>query len=339
MTCRLSKTRDVSLDNIRFFLILTVVLGHLLRICQPFTGRWLLYQLIYTFHMPAFIFLFGYNAKFSPKRILTRWCFPYIVFQVIYIAFANAVLKDDIAFQFTTPYWLLWYLLAGIYFQLLLPLFDTADPRRQLMILLCTFLIALGIGFVDSIGYFLSLSRLFVFLPWFLMGYYCKKNDLLTILSAHKKTQVSVLLISAAIIALSLPYLHYGNIPRDLLFGGTSYAVCGGTVWMRGATMILSLSWILFLFVGIKPYLNRKFFLVTRIGQNTLPVFLLHGFITRSTPLYFPYFLDSPLGVLLLTCAILVLFGNKIANKALYYLCFSWVERILPSPPITKESE
>jgi len=49
-------TRNYSLDNIRFFLIFTVVFGHILEVCDQFAGSWLVYNFIYTFHMPAFIF-------------------------------------------------------------------------------------------------------------------------------------------------------------------------------------------------------------------------------------------------------------------------------------------
>ena len=56
--------RDYSLDNVRFVLIFSVVFAHLLEVCEPFTGSWLIYKFIYSFHMPAFIFLFGYNVKY-----------------------------------------------------------------------------------------------------------------------------------------------------------------------------------------------------------------------------------------------------------------------------------
>ena len=52
-------TRDYSLDNVRFVLIFSVVFAHLLEVCTPFKGSSLIYKIIYSFHMPAFVFLFG----------------------------------------------------------------------------------------------------------------------------------------------------------------------------------------------------------------------------------------------------------------------------------------
>ena len=146
MSNGLATKRDYSLDNIRFFLIFTVVFAHLLEVCYPFAGSDEIYQFIYTFHMPAFIFLFGYNVRYSLKRIVYRWCVPYIIFQSLYIIFARVVLKTAINFQYVTPYWLLWYILACIFYQLLLPLFDTADKRRQIIALVCVFAVSLFIG-------------------------------------------------------------------------------------------------------------------------------------------------------------------------------------------------
>ena len=40
-----------------------------------------LYKIIYTFHVPALMFITGKFAKFDKKRILKHLCFPYIVFQ------------------------------------------------------------------------------------------------------------------------------------------------------------------------------------------------------------------------------------------------------------------
>ena len=320
----LSATRDYALDNLRFFLIFSVVFAHLLEVCNPFPGSRQIYQLIYTFHMPAFIFLFGYNAKYAPARIVYRWCIPYIVFQSLYLLFAKAVLGAAIKFQYITPYWLLWYMLACIFYQLLLPLYDTTGPSRQLLALLCTFILSLLIGFLDFVGYGMSLSRFFVFQPWFLLGYYCKKNNIPALRSVRSGTRFVITLISAGIIVSCAPYCI--QLPTGLLYGSYSYSRCGGTLLMRLVVALVSFSWILLLFVGIKPCLNKRLPLLTGIGQNTWPVFLLHGFLVRAIPVYWPVLISAPWKVLLITGVILGLLGNKAANTAIRCIGFSWLE-------------
>ncbi|MBR6596301.1 MAG: acyltransferase family protein [Oscillospiraceae bacterium] len=334
MRSGLPSARDYSLDNIRFFLIFSVVFAHLLEVCSPFWGSQSIYKFIYSFHMPAFLFLFGYHIKYSPKRIVYRWCIPYVFFQSVYLLFARYVLKLNLEVQYTTPYWLLWYMLVCIYDQLLLPLFDTADKRRQVAAMLCVLIISLLIGYEDSVGYPLSLSRFFVFQPWFLLGFYCKKNRLLERFSAQPRGRLAAIFLSAAMIVFLAPYIS--KAPNGLLYGSYSYSNCGGTPWMRGMVFFMSLSVIVFLFVGLKPYLGRKLPLITNIGQNTWPIFLLHGFIVKSAPVYFPALLTTPWKVILLSCAIVMLAGSKLCSNAIYYACFSWLEK-LPAASACKE--
>lgn len=317
--------RDYSLDNVRFVLIFSVVFAHLLEICAPFQGSAQIYKFIYSFHMPAFLFLFGYNVKFSPKKIVYRWCVPYVIFQCAFIVFSRTVLNANKTFQFTTPYWILWYMLACIYYQLLLPLFDTDDKKKQIITILCAFALSLLVGYEKTIGYYMSLSRFFVFQPWFLLGYYCKKNNVLTRCALHPKGCFFALAVSLVVIIALAPAT--GTIPNGLLYGSYSYASCKGTLWMRVITWIMSFAVIVFLCIGIRPYLSRKLAFITNIGQNTWPIFLLHGFAIKAAPLYFPELIASPWGVILLSCALVILLGNKICSKAVYYTCFSWLEK------------
>ncbi|MBQ9948120.1 MAG: acyltransferase family protein [Oscillospiraceae bacterium] len=316
------------MDNIRFLLIFSVVFAHFLEVSDQFNGILLVYKFIYSFHMPVFIFLFGYNVKYSSKRIVYHWLIPYIVFQSIYILFSRCVLDIDEKFQYSTPYWHLWYILACLFYQLLLPLFDTSDKRRQFLAIISVFIISLIIGFNDYVGYFMSLSRFFVFQPWFLLGYYCKKDGILETISVRSKIHSIITFISIAIIVLSAPFLYYTKIPSRLLYGSYSYTNCDSTIWMRTIVFMISLAWILFLFVGVKHVLNKKIPLITIIGQNTWPIFLLHGFFVKIIPVYCPGLLNTPLKVLLLSSIILILLGNKICKKTIYYTCFSWLETL-----------
>jgi len=325
MRLSLFPPRDYSLDNARFVLIFSVVFAHLLEVCASFKGSWLIYKFIYSFHMPAFIFLFGYNVKYSLEKIVYRWCIPYVIFQYAYILFSNFIFNTNKPFQFTTPYWILWYMPVCIYYQLLLPLFDIDDKKKQIITILCTFIISLLIGFEESVGYYMSLSRFFVFQPWFLLGYYCKKNNLLEWLSLKSKIRFFILFGSVAIIAIFSSFI--GGMPNGLLYGAYPYSSCKGTLWMRGIASIMSFSVILFLCVGMRPYLSRKLFLITNIGQNAWPIFLLHGFVIKAIPIYFPYLIDSPWRVILLSCMLVILVGNKLCNKAVYYTSLSWLEK------------
>ena len=76
MNLRLFPKRDYSLDNVRFFLIFSVVFAHLLEVCTPFRWSWLIYKFIYMFHMPLFVFISGFF--FDETKSVTEKVIGYI---------------------------------------------------------------------------------------------------------------------------------------------------------------------------------------------------------------------------------------------------------------------
>lgn len=146
-----------------------MVFAHLLEQAPGFPLGTVLYRAIYTFHMPAFLFLFGLFARFHPRRIVFSFALPYFVFQALYILFDRLASDSAAAMQFTTPYWLMWFLMVCIFYQLLIPFFDTDSRKVQAFWVCVAFVLAMLIDFDKSVSYYLSLSRFFVFLPWFLL--------------------------------------------------------------------------------------------------------------------------------------------------------------------------
>ena len=324
-----SGTRDYALDNIRFFLIFCVVFGHLLVTGEKTATSNMLYEIIYSFHMPAFLFLFGYNIRFSVRRIILGFAIPYFVFQTMYILFDIYILGGDEILQYTEPNWILWYMLVCTYYQILVPLYDNDKKNVQLPAILCTVMIAFLIGYDKSVGYHMSLSRFFVFQPWFLLGFYCKKNDILRKLSVHTKMLTIISRIGVYGVLLSSIYLVIDNMPYELLYGSLPYNGYNITIGKRAIVMIISLCWIMFLFVVLKTYLNKKIPLITTIGQNTLPVYLLHGFVVKAIEEFCPALQSTLWSILPISCVILFAFGNKVCQKGIYYLCFWWVDKWL----------
>ncbi len=321
--------RDVSMDNIRFLLILLVVFAHLLESVPSSMTKTLLYRNIYAFHMPAFIFLFGYFASFSPRKLAFRWVIPYFVFQVLYILFSQQVLGKNIAMQFTTPHWILWFLLAGIFYQLLIPLYASAKKFGQVAVLGVTVAMALLAGFDETAGYKLTISRFCVFQPWFVLGLYCRKNGILEKLAAPGWRKYTISTLSAVAVVASVVFLCRNKVSLLMLYGSGAYSEKTGTVWLRLRLMLIAFCWIAFLFVAFRPLLKKKLFLITAIGQTTLPVFLLHGFLVKTIDQFYPQWLSNPGYAFLLTIPILLITGNPVSKKLVEYISFSWLERFV----------
>ena len=318
---RFPAARHPGLDNMRGLLIFCVVLGHVLEICPPFRGSELLYRMIYSFHMSAFVFLSGYFAKFEPRRILRSYLLPYLLFQALYILFLRHSLDLERKMQFTTPYWVLWYLLACVFYQLLIPFFGVGSGKTHLTYLIGAVLVALLAGYDSTVGYYATVSRFFVYLPWFLLGYYGHRYEdrLQQLLARHRDTLLAICVI---LIGFSLLYLHLADFPEDALFGSYPYEKKNYGLPDRLLFMLTALGWIgllLRLFTGV---LNRPVPLLTTLGRNTMPVFLLHGFVIKAIPEHYSWMQQLPGLALWLPILLLLLFGNPLMGR-LFRLLFT----------------
>lgn len=197
----------------------------------------------------------------------------------------------------------------------MMPIYDIPRGKGCAAMLLISFALALLAGFDDSVGYYLSLSRFFVFQPWFIIGYYCHKYSILNRVNLTGKKYFLILLASIIMVGVSIWIIVNENVSLQLLYGSYPYRKANGTIWTRTKTFFMALSWIVFLFAGMRPILNRRIICATRIGQNTLPVFLLHGFIVKMIDMYCPNLMDSIFDVALVATLIVFLTGNRICKR------------------------
>ena len=82
-----TKSRNYFLDNYKALLILLVVIGHFIEPC--YTNNvflTILKWVIFSFHMPAFIFISGYFSKkdMGLEKLIQKLVIPYFVFELLY---------------------------------------------------------------------------------------------------------------------------------------------------------------------------------------------------------------------------------------------------------------
>lgn len=267
------KERVYKFDNIKALLIFLVVFGHVLR---PFiTNDALinfLYVFIYLFHMPAFIFIMGKFAKPNIKRI-KLFVFLYFPFQIIYFLLFEYILIDKTysPFSFFNPVWILWYLIvAAIYTAATYVLPKETSKAKIIIIIVAAFLLALLVGHIPFIGLEFSLSRLFVFAPFFLIGYYN--------LLPEKNGMGHAIIWGLISIVLVFYYILSHSICIDELHHKVPYIITNSTLTTRAVAMITAFCIIKFL-LSIIP--NKQIPVFSDIGQHTLFIFLFHGFIVK----------------------------------------------------------
>jgi len=209
--------RDHRLDAAKGILIGLVVLGHLLEAVASWDARTTRLPLtaIYLFHMPAFVFLAGVTAK-ATNLLRRLGTFAVILLAAQGLYFATVQLLDlNRSFSPLVPFWILWFLLAMIWWFLLLPVVQRF-PKASLAGSVMLAAVAGTIGWVD---YTLSLSRAAVFLPFFVLGATYGKR----ILAAVPRLPLAVKLACGVVAVAAWLLLYKLRIEQAWLYGSTPF--------------------------------------------------------------------------------------------------------------------
>lgn len=299
--------RDCGFDNIKGILIFCVVFGHLLELC---CGVSWLYKMIYLFHMPVFMFVTGYFASFKWRGLVQK-AWMYLLFQFLYILFERYVIGSQISFGLVTPYWILWYMFIVFFYSALVPLYRAKSYKKRIAMLSAALVLSVAAGFISRINYQYSLSRFFVFQPYFIMGLYAREQG---IVKVSKKTFWFLVAGTALSLCLAfIPQITYG-----LLYGSVGYDNCYEAA-LRLLLFVVACLWI-GVFLGIKERLKNRVPFVSEIGRNTLAVYLLHGFLMRLGKWGIFPIPQNILLVLLFAAAICFAFGNNVIGTVVTHL-------------------
>lgn len=270
--------RNAYFDNAKVFLIFMVVFGHLI---QPFIdgshGMNTMYLWIYTFHMPAFIFLAGFFAKGSAnwkyiKNLAKKLLVPYLIFQLLYTAYYFFIGKEGWQSGIFYPQWALWFLFSLFSWHILLTWFKKIPAAAGIITAIVLGLVA---GYFGDIGHEFSLSRTIVFFPFFLMGYWMTKDQVMVLKrKGFQFAAVGVLLVVAGAIYIA-PEFNSGWLLASKSYGDLGLPEFGGLarLLVYGTSAAMSFS-----ALALIPTSHSK---LTKYGTRTLYVYLLHGFFIQ----------------------------------------------------------
>jgi len=272
--------RSAYFDNAKFILIFFVVFGHII---QSFMSEHeiinQMYLFIYSFHMPAFILISGFFAKgIYEKDYIKKLCkkllLPYAIFQLIYTIFYFFLFdQSTFTLDLFNPQWSLWFLISLFFWNMMVIAFKKLP---KLVSLALAFGFGLAVGYIDFINDYLSLSRTFVFFPFFLLGYFLSTEHFKKIRSTPVRLIAFIVIISSCLLVYFFP-----NINETWFFGSKPYnhmeSLYSVALLKRVGVYCINLAMITCFFAFIP---NRQFFF-TDWGKNTLYVYLLHGFFVR----------------------------------------------------------
>lgn len=225
----LSKKRNFAyFDILKFILIFLVVFGHIIEKYIDFPLIKSIYLFIYSFHMPLFVFISGFFAKYNKSKCC-NYLFLYLLLQIIHISLSLTVIAPKSQYSFIdilgfifAPQWTLWYLLALAFW-----IFTLKFIKKINIKLICALVIlSLILGFVPFISTPLSLSRIIYFFPFFLLGKYFGENKekFTEKIKELKKPIFKILSIVYLILLFIVLFLLSSDLDIDFFYGSTPYS-------------------------------------------------------------------------------------------------------------------
>lgn len=171
--------RNYKIDNYKTILTFLVVLGHVLVFMRVENFNYFL-NLIYSFHMPAFIFINGLLFKKINIKKNIKLFIILVIMQIIYIIYFKFIgYYPSVGIStFLTPAFHLWYIFAYIIWSIAAKMIDSFKSNKYIfnLLVIISIMLSLGVRFLNlPIGdQFLSYTRILVFFPFFLIGFYSK---------------------------------------------------------------------------------------------------------------------------------------------------------------------
>lgn len=274
--------RDLRIDGLKSVLIFLVVLGHL----DGYNDFGLkCSQMIYSFHMPVFVFISGYLTSLKRnKQKHVSWIKHTLLLYII-AHIAHVLILCLLGSSFTwkmvvIPQYTLWYLLCLLYWRVLI--WTVLKDVNDYVLLMASFILAILSGFIPLDLEF-SFQRAFAFSPFFFLGVVFKKRDLMSKLEKISIWPTLVVLAIGLIIAYVLPFgmfmprFHYVN-------------------WHKVIIRIVQSSLAFLLCVSIIRVSRCRFLEVfSKFGTYTLWIYIGHSFLVDPVvkDLWLPLFNDS----------------------------------------------
>ncbi|MEU9100642.1 acyltransferase family protein [Streptomyces sp. NPDC048361] len=276
--------RSPFFDNAKFLLIVLVALGHSWEaVITPDTpGLRALHNLVYCFHMPAFILLSGYFSRsFTARpdqirRLLGGVLLPYLIFETIYSLVYHWVRGTELAITPTSPTYLCWFLIALFVWRITTPIWHAVRHALPIAVV-----VSLAAG-TTAVSGELALCRVLMFLPWFVLGLRLRPEHF-----ARLRTRaVRVIALPVFAGAFALAYWLSPNPSDEWLSSDADTAVLQVSLvryLLLKVALFAVTALLVAAFLALVP--GRRTW-ITGFGAVTLYPYLLHGLLVRIAEHY-----------------------------------------------------
>lgn len=273
------KARSYLFDNYKALLIYFVVVGHTLSWANKTSPIYpAIYYFIYFFHMPAFMFISGYFSKNVDKcreKAVRTLLVPYLLMNILcyiqgyYVYTGNGLSYPS--FQIFQPIRGCWFLFCLFIYKMFLK-----DLVRVRYILVLSLVASLAMGWSEEFSSYFSLSRLVAFSFYFLLGYFVSEDHINKIRQIPKWTAIAVLAAGAwfawYVTSYKLIYIEC-ILFRYPYRQGHQIQEMGIRLMLYGIALLMTAAWLILM--------SDKQTWYSRIGQNSVVIYVIHLFITR----------------------------------------------------------
>ncbi len=268
-------------DNVKGILILFIIVAHVISLCATYYGYSnKILKINCLFMLQCFFFISGYFAgksKSSKKNKIIKQIKTYIIWDTLitlYYYFSLHIISFDKSI--ILPRYTLWFLITLITYQLMEYVMDKVPGKVMIPL---SVIVGVLSGFIPSLGLELSLARSCTFFPFYAIGYYSKDLDIIK-LKSNKRWKY-IMIISASVL---LYFLLNNNsfFSLKLLKGAYSYNDITGNNIMLAYKRLLSYGVAGIISVGFLYLVPNKESIFTRLGRNTLYIYLTQGLVLKT---------------------------------------------------------
>lgn len=276
----MDEKRIAKWDNLKFYLILLVAMGHITHYYLDYSElAKTIYLFIYSFHMPVFMFIAGLFSKHAVKQCRFETVFQYLIIYVV-MKFLDS-LADTLAGG-SGSFHFLWESGPG-WFALALAVFTAVTMATYKLgwrvMIPASVMVGCLAGLDSHFGDHFASMRICVFYPVFIAGFYIDKELFTTL---QEGIYGVIQKITSCILIAAMIYVMYTKIdtlyPLIRLFKGKyAYDDMGlgieGVIVRFGCYVFWGL--MIYVLVALAPS-GRRFY--TWLGSRTMAIFTWHNF-------------------------------------------------------------
>ncbi len=284
-------------DNLKGIAILLVVLGHFVEQATHGDASHILQTVltyIYLFHMPLFLFVSGLFAGLAWYKKRNAPVDKFLLYLVLYILFMLALSVVESILSGTVEIMNFFVVGSAPWFMLVLALFMIMVPiigsMKPVVFLPISIFVAAASGIYLDNATTLSLSRAFVYLPYFALGFYLQPSNIIRFVDFFRnKIGVCLVKVLCAVLLCALFLLLY-SFPNEALIyfkkissGLNLLTVVSDSwnvpLWLVCLLRVVEYGVVVIIMATIILLLPKDLSIFTKLGERSFQIYIAHMFV------------------------------------------------------------